>query len=279
MKKFTIWIAAAVSLAVVWAASSATAYAGAVLDNVLATKTLKVAVGTDWGVASHLNDKGELDGFDVDVAESIAEQMGVQAQFVTPSWELIVAGNWQHRWDIAMGHMVPTNARAEKFAFPATYFYQRAVLVVHKDSNATKLADLNGKTVGVLAATLDEDYLRHTLTPDWAGAQPIEYRFTPGKIEAYPTYDVAPANLRLGDGVRLDALIQSQEALRSEIKSGYPFKQLGDPLYSMPCAIASSREDKEFNDKISTVIKKMKDDGTLTKLSIKWYGADFSVEK
>ncbi|RWP25785.1 MAG: transporter substrate-binding domain-containing protein [Mesorhizobium sp.] len=279
MNKLTTTIVAAASLAVVWGASSATAHAGAILDNVLATKTLKVAVGTDWGVLSFVNDKGELDGFDVAVAKSIAEHMGVQAQFVTPGWELIVAGNWEHRWDIGMGQMVPTKARAEKFAFPATYFYSRTVAVVHKDSKATKLSDLNGKTVGASAATVDEDYLRHTLSPDWAGAQPIEFQFTPGQIKAYPSSDVAPENLRLGDGVRLDAIIQTQETLLTEIKSGYPFKQLGDPLYFTPCAIASSLEDKEFNDKIATAIKDMKDDGTLTKLSMKWYGADYTVEQ
>ncbi|WP_210328543.1 transporter substrate-binding domain-containing protein [Mesorhizobium amorphae] len=88
------------------------------LDRVLATKTLTVAVGTDWGKMSFLNDKHELDGSDVDIANAIAKYLGVKAKFVTPAWVFITAGEWEGRWDMAMGQLTPTKARAEKLSFP-----------------------------------------------------------------------------------------------------------------------------------------------------------------
>lgn len=53
---------------------------------------------------------------------------------MTPGWDVIAAGGWNGRWDIAMGQMTPLKVGADKFAFPAVYFYGRVVAVVHEDS-------------------------------------------------------------------------------------------------------------------------------------------------
>ncbi|MGM4884481.1 MULTISPECIES: transporter substrate-binding domain-containing protein [Rhizobium] len=100
----------------------------------LSNKTLTVAVGTDWGPISHLDEKHELIGYDVDVAGSIAKYLGTGIAFVTPGWDIIAGGKWQGRWDVAMGQMIPTKARAEVFDFPALYIWGPNVAVVHKDS-------------------------------------------------------------------------------------------------------------------------------------------------
>ncbi|TIS39145.1 transporter substrate-binding domain-containing protein [Mesorhizobium sp.] len=279
MNKLMTLIAAAVSLAGASVASTTTANAGAVLDKVLEAKTLTVAVGTDWGTMSFLNDKHELDGFDIDVVKAIAEHLGVQAKFVTPGWDVIVAGKWQGRWDLAMGQMTPTKPRAEKFDF-VTYFYSRSIAVVHKHSKATKHSDLDGKVVGATAGAVDEQYANHALAPDWMGAQPVEYQFTPGEVKAYESGDIMNQDLRLGDGVRLDAIVMTQESFPKMIASGFPFRQLGEPLFASPAAIAILRGDKEFSERIAAAINSMKDDGTLSKISMKWYeGMDYSTAK
>lgn len=278
MKKLITPIAVAASLAVASVASSGKASAGAVLDRVIATKTLTVATSPNWPPASFLNDKHELDGFEVDIAKAIAKYLGVEAKFVTPAWDMITSGMWEGRWDMAMGQMTPTKARAEKLAFPAIYFYNNAVAVVHNDSIATKLSDLDGKRVAVGASTTQELYANHALTPDWIDATPIQYKFTAGEVKTYETYSVAFDDLRLGDGVRLDAVLTEEMTVLNAIKSGYPLKVLSEGLFSEPGAIATLRGDKEFVDKIAAAINSMKDDGTLSKLSIKWYGADHTVQ-
>lgn len=279
MNKLMSLVATAASLAVATLVSSVQANAGTVLDNVLKSKTLTVAVGTDWGAMSHLDEKHELVGYDVDVAKGIAKSLGVDAKFVTPGWDIIIGGKWQGRWDMAMGGITPTTAREAVFDFPAFYYYEDDVVVVHKDSKATKLADLDGKTVGTLSPSILEDYANHKFKPEWKGAKPINYQFKPGAVKGYTSSNVSYDDLRLGDGVRLDGVITNKLSVNNAIKAGYPIKVLGDPLFSSPGAITVGKGDKEFNDKIAASVKEMKDDGTLSKLSVKWFGEDIITGK
>ncbi|MER8824834.1 transporter substrate-binding domain-containing protein [Mesorhizobium sp. M0991] len=279
MNKLMTMIAATASLAVVSAASVTAANAGEVLDRVLETKTLTVAAGVDWGVESRLNDKHELEGYDIDVAKGIADYLGVEAKFVTPEWGVIVSGKWEGRWDLAAGEMVPTKARTDLFDFPAIYFYGKYVVLVPNDSKADKLSDLNGKIIGADANGPAEKYASQTLTPDWPGAKPIKYQFTPGSVKLYESGSISMADLRLGDGVRLNAHITAGSTAQGAIESGFPVHQLGDPLFFVPGALAVLPGDKKFSDKIAAAIQKMRDDGTLSKLAIKWYGYDASTEQ
>ncbi|NRP76065.1 Arginine-binding extracellular protein ArtP [Ensifer psoraleae] len=279
MKKIVKVTTTAAWLAATFVASLATANAGEVLDRVLQNKTLTVAVGVDWGISSHLDENHQFVGYDIDIAKRIAEYFGAQVQFVTPAWDVITSGKWQGRWDLAMGAMTPTKARTEKFDFPATYLYGQYVVLVHKDSKATRLSDLDGKVVGVDEGTPSESYANHKLTPDWVGAKPIEYQFTPGAVKTYQVGNIALDDLRLGDGVRLDAYVADGSTAGGAIKSGYPLRQLGDPLFYVPGALAVLPGDKEFNEKIADAVKQMRDDGTLSTLANKWYGEDRSAER
>ncbi|TIT37128.1 MAG: transporter substrate-binding domain-containing protein, partial [Mesorhizobium sp.] len=257
------------------AAWTGAATAGEVLDRVQRTKTLTVAVGTDWGAGSHLDESHEFVGYDVTIAKQIAASLGVEVKFVTPSWDLIAAG----RWDVAMGQMTPTKERAEKLDFPATYIWGPTSAVIHKDSKATKPSDLEGKVVGVTSGVTGEAYANHNLAPAWLNADPITYQFKPGKVKTYGTSNVAFDDLRLGDGVRLDAVIADTSIALDAIKAGYPLRVLEPALFNSPGDIAIQRGDKEFSDKIAAAVKQMKDDGTLSRLSMKWYGVDYSKEQ
>ena len=91
MNRLAKMTAAAASLAIVLAAVPATA--GAVLDRVMAAKDLKVATDANWAPQCFMNDKNELDGFDIDVAKDIGRRLGVKVEFVTPGCDIITAGN------------------------------------------------------------------------------------------------------------------------------------------------------------------------------------------
>ncbi|WP_234893618.1 transporter substrate-binding domain-containing protein [Agrobacterium vitis] len=266
----------AVSIALASVAFGPSAHAGEVLDRILASKTLRVAAGADWGLIAHLDENNELVGYDIDVAKGIAKYLGVKAEFVTPGWDLIAAGNWAGRWDIGTGQMAPTKARADKFDFSVPYFYDRTVIVVHKDSKTTKASELNGKVVGVNGGTVAEAYANQTYTPDDPNAQPVHYDFKAGEVKTYGNSTIGFDDLRLGDGVRLDAFITDETFTEGAIKSGYPLKII-DRLFALPAAIPMMKGDKELVEKVSAAIQSMRDDGTLSKLSVKWYGSDHSV--
>jgi len=175
--------------------------------------------------------------------------------------------------------MTPTGTRAEVLAFPAVYYYTPAGFVVHEDSTATEVSDLNGKVVGTGKDTTFEQYLEKDLSMDAEGAPPFEYLVDVGEIRSYDNSVTAMEDLRLGDGVRLDGVISSLPTIMGAIESGRPLKIIGDPVFYEPLALAIDRGDPEFNDKLKQIVDEMHADGTLTALSEKWYGVDYSSVK
>ncbi len=260
-------------------ASTGVSFAGDALDRVTSDKLLKVATDANWAPQSFLNDNNEMDGFDVDVAREIAQRMGVEVEFVTPAWDIITAGNWNGRWDVSVGSMTPTKARAKVLSFPAVYYYTPAAAAVHNDSSASSVADLNDKTMGATTSSVFELYLQHDLTIDAEGVPGFEYQISPGELRSYKDSTAVMDDLRLGDGTRLDGMIGSLPAILEGIKNNYPLKVVGDPVFYEPLAIAIDRGDQEFNDKLAGIVADMRADGTLTKLSEKWYGVDYTTTK
>ena len=255
----------------------ASAKAGAVLDRVMKNKVLVLSSDAQYPPQSFLNEKNEMDGFDVDVAKGIAKRLGAKLKVVTPSWEIITAGNWGKRWDISVGSMTPTKARAKVLSFPAVYYYTPAAFAVHKDSKLMDIAALNGKKIGVCGGCTYEAYMNGNLVIDAQGTPPFTYQVKAGKLRSYETDVNAFDDLRIGDGKRLDAALSSLPTIKEAIKNGYPMKIIGKPVFFEPLAVAVDKGDDAFAAKIASIVQSMHDDGTLSKLSMKWYGVDYST--
>ena len=259
------------------ALSGTSAFAGDALDRVMENGVLKVATDANWAPQSFLNDNNEMDGFDVAVAREIATRLGVEVEYVTPSWDIITAGNWSGRWDMSVGSMTPTVARAEVLSFPEVYYYTPASIAVHADSPYQNVGDLNGEVVGATTASTFELYLQKNLTIDAEGVPSFEYQVTPGELRSYKDGTAALDDLRLGDGVRINAMVGSLPAILAAIESGYPVRVLGEPVFYEPLAVAIDRGDADFNDKVAGIVREMKEDGTLATLSQEWYGIDYTT--
>lgn len=264
----------------VLAMSLTSANAGEVLDRVLASKTITVAVSPNYPPNSFLNDKGELVGFDVDVAKLVAEHIGVGVKYETPAWDIITSGRWQGRWEVVVAAMGPTKERAKIFNFPAIYEYAATIAAVHKDSKATKIQDLEGKVIGVLAGSGSYDYVKQEMKKDeLIGVPPFEYQFKAGQIKTYESSNNGLDDLRIGDGKRLDAFVGDDSVILDAIKAGYPIKQLGAGLVYGPGVIATLPGDPDLDKEIADAIKAAKDSGKLLELSMKWFGRDVTTVK
>src|SRR5262245_19206378 len=123
-------LAAACALAIAAAGSGATA--GEVLDRVLAAKALVLAVDEEYPPFSARNGEGVMGGFDIEVARELARRLGLELSIVTPGWNAVMAGNWQGRWDIAMGAIEPTAECGAALAFAAVYADAPAVILVRR---------------------------------------------------------------------------------------------------------------------------------------------------
>ena len=256
---------------------SGPAWAGEVLDRVTSSGVLKVSTDPAYPPQSFQNADGTYDGFDIEVAKEIAKRLNAEVEWVTPAWEIITAGRWGGRWDISVGSMTPTAKRAEVLDFPAVYYYTPASFYVHQDSNVGGVDEINGKRIGVCGGCTYENYLNKDLVIDAEGAPPFEYMVTAGEVRTYETDTNVFDELRLGDGVRLDAGLTALPTVQAAIESGYPLRVVGDPVFFEPLSVAIDKGDPEFAAKLNEIVEAMRADGTLSALSVKWYGVDIST--
>lgn len=270
---------AALAVGAAFLAAAASAEAGATLDRVMEKKAMVVATNSGWPPQSYLDDNNEMVGFDIDVSREIAKRLGVEVSFETPDWATLTGGRWQGRYDVGVGSVTPTKARAQVIDFAGIYYYSPYVYVVHKDSAATSVADLNGKVIGVETATTSEDFINRRLEIDAPGLPPIEYKLEPGEVRTFADSMLPFDDLRLGDGVRLDAVIAPEQTALNAIKNGYPLKVLeGEYAFREPLVVIAEKVDPDWTAKIGGIIEEMKKDGTLAALTTKWYGKDYSTD-
>lgn len=277
MISFSRFFAAAAVAAAVSATTGA-AWAGTTLDRIHDTKMLKVATSANWPPQSFLGPDNTLQGFDIDVATEIGKRLGTKVTFVTPEYGIITAGRWSNRWDLSVGSMTPTTERGRVLDFPAIYYYTPYVFAVHKDAAGTKLADLNDKVIGVEAGTTSEDYINRRLKIDGADVPAFTYDVTPAEVKTYGDSMGPLDDLRMGNGVRLNATLSALPTIVAAINNGYPIVRVeGKPAYYEPLAIAVDKGDEAFNSELSKIVADMKTDGTLKQLSQKWYGTDLTA--
>jgi len=265
------------ALALTMLATSTQAFAGTTLDRVEQKKELVGVLMESYPPFSFLNEQNQLDGFDVDVAKAVAQKLGVKLRLETPSWDVIAAGRWSGRYDICICSMTPSKARAEVFDFPVQYYASPAVIVVNaKDDRIHGARDLSGKKVGLTSASSYESYLNKSLVIEGAEDTHLKYPFDNVQIAPYDTDNVAFQDLGLGAGVRLDAILTNLVTAQPRLDQDKRFKLAGDALYAEPNSVAIEKGDPQWDSKVREVFAQLKQDGTLSKLSQKWIGADIS---
>jgi polar amino acid transport system substrate-binding protein len=242
---------------------------------------LRVSTDPAYPPQSSLNKQGEYEGFDIDVATEIAARLGVEIAWETPAWDTITAGNWSGRWDVSVGSMTVTPEREEVLHFTPAYYYTPASVAVHADNtDITDVeTDLDGKTIGVCSGCTYDFYLEQTLE---IPGEEIEFVIDDAEIKGYDTDSSAINDLEIGDGRRLDAAMSATPTLEGAIEKGKAIKIVGDPVFYEPLAVAIDRDAPDdpqpLVDAISAIIEEMHADGTLTELSMKWYGTDLTTK-
>lgn len=259
------------------AAASPAAGGDDLLAEVKSRGKLLIASDSNYAPQSFRNPDGSWEGFDVEVAKEIAKRLGVEAELLDISFDVITAGSWNGRWDINVGSMTVTAGRKEVLLFTTPYYYTPASFAVHADSTAASVADLEGKKIGVGAGTTYLDYLNGNLSLEG------EEILIPAPQATPQVYDVDPLalqDLALGNGTRLDAVLTALPTIENAIKNGQPLKVLGTPAYYEALGVVldkkSPKDSTSLADAISKIIEEMRADGTLTKLSIQFYGVDIA---
>lgn len=124
------------------------------LDEIIKRGTLKVGLSTfvPWAM---LDKNGELVGFEVDVAKALAEDMGVEIEFIQTKWSGIIPALMTGKFDIIIGGMSITPERNISVNFTDAYEYSGQSIVANKDliPGLTSLEQLNSSDIVLAART------------------------------------------------------------------------------------------------------------------------------
>ncbi len=268
----------ALSLMVAACQTAAPTAAPDLLADVLSRGVLRVSTDPNYAPQSFLNEQGQLDGFDVDAAKEVAKRLGVKVEFVTPDWDTITSGHWGDRWDVSIGSMTPTEERAQVLLFTEPYYYSPAQFAVLDNSTLTKVEELNGKSICTAAATTYESYLQNNDSLTLIGEK-IIYQVTGAQVVTYPT-DQECAQAWAAGRMDFEAWLTNSTTVFGAQEGGIQIKTLGAPVYYEALAMAidksASKDPTSLAAKVSEIITAMRNDGTLTSLSMKWYKVDLA---
>lgn len=108
---------------------------------------ITVAMEGTWAPWTYHDETDKLVGFDTEVAEAIAEKLGVNVNFVEGEWDGLFAGLDSGRYDIVVNGVEETDERKVKYDFSTPYAYIKTALIVRDDNDSIRsFEDLNGKT-------------------------------------------------------------------------------------------------------------------------------------
>lgn len=260
------------------------ASAGEVLDRVMSSGVLRIPNNSSWPPYSFLDDNGKITGFDIEVADEIARRIGVRLEVLpnpdslNHTWAEQTSGQWNGAYDAVIGSMTPTAKRDQVLDFPVVYYYAIGSLAVHKDNTTIHVpADASGKRIGVMKAANYELYIRREPF-GIVGMEPPKYVIDDPVVVTYDAGTGPYDALEKGDGVELDGFIEYLPVIMRLIEDGRPFKVIGTPLYRVPQAVAIQPGDPEFAALMTQTVDAMREDGTLTALSLKWFSIDLTTD-
>lgn len=209
------------------------------------------------------DENNKLVGFDIDMGEEMAKRLGVKMQWQPTQWDGVIMALESKRFDIILSGMTVTEERKKSINFSENYVGDGQVMVVKKGvTGFNTAADLKGQVLGTQAGSSGEE-----------AAKKIEGT---KEIKLYKTYPEAFTDLQIG---RIPVVICDRITASFYIsKRTDTFEIVGEKLTNEPLAIGIRKSDPELKEAIDKVLKEMKEDGTLTKISMKWFKRDITVK-
>lgn len=204
---------------------------------------------------------GELVGYDVEVAEHIAENLGYNINWVTADFTGIMGQLEAGRVETISNAVALTEERAAVYEFTEPYSFVGSQIVTHGDNDdITELEDLHGKDVaGVLGSN-------HTKSLE---------EFDSEDNFNVVTYEHREGALNDLDLKRIDGYINSNTILLAKKNNrDVNIKFVGEPIGLESTNFPFKEEDIELRDAFDEELQKLKDDGTLVELSEKYFGED-----
>ena len=219
-----------------------------------------------------------MGGYDADTGKLVAQRLGVEPCFVTPTWSEIISGHWNDRWDISYGSGAINSDRSSRLYFTQPYYAAPQLFFVARKSKFEKPGDLDGKNIGVCAGCTHELYLKRTLT---IPGVKVVFKVKNVKISIF---DVENPGLKEVAEGKIDAFLcaapEGDGAIqaRHEAAGDQGARVLHVPdRVRRPLLRRSTR--RRSSRRVDKVVAGLHADGSLKKLSIKdFFGVDYATK-
>lgn len=239
-----------------------TAMSGA-LDEIQKRGTLRVGMEPGYMPFELTNQKGEIIGFDVDMAQRMAKAMGVKLELVSTAWDGIIPALLTKKFDVIMSGMTLTQQRnlSINFATPYILIGQSVLLNKKFADEVTSYKDLNDPKYTV-ASKLGT-----------TGEQATKRMIPNAKYISYETEQEGVIEVVNG---KIDAFIYDMpfNAIAFAQKGQGKLVHLDEPFTKEPLAWAIRKGDVDFLNWLNNFMAQIRYDGVYDKIYQKWFQDD-----
>lgn len=206
---------------------------------------------------------GQLTGFEKEIADLIAKDLGVTAEYIETPWDSLIAGVDSDRYDIAINNIAPTEERKQKYDFSIPYAYSEARVAVSDSSPLKNVSDISGHT----SAQSETSNFRQLM--EERGAQIVTVA---GFDESVELVLSNRAEMTANDFVTFKAYQQEHPDAKIRLLEG----EVGE---GSNAAILLPKNQQALKDAIDESLRKHLDSGDLKAIYQKYVGADLSPKK
>ncbi|WP_082988590.1 transporter substrate-binding domain-containing protein [Bordetella bronchialis] len=219
-----------------------------------------LVTGVDATFAPHAMPKlgGGLQGFNIDLGEALAKQLGTTITIEGTEYSALIPGLNAKKYDFVLAPTTATPERAKSLLFSEGYLNTDYTFLVAKSKpDIAGLQDLKGKTIAVNKGSAYEN---------WAHDNAAKYGF---KYDVYATNADAVQAVQSG---RADANLAGNTVSAWAAKQNPAVKTSYTIQTGLVWALAFRKDDQAGRDKVSTALKCLKQNGTVSRLAQKWFG-------
>ncbi|MEA1915852.1 MAG: transporter substrate-binding domain-containing protein [Campylobacterota bacterium] len=243
-------------------ASDINLWKNSTLNKIVQRGELRVGMEPGYMPFEMKDKKGNIIGYDVDMAKKMAKEMGVKLKLVPTAWDGIIAGLITEKYDIIMSGMTITQARNLKVNFANPYIVVGQTVMMRKE------------LAGEVTTAKDLDNPKYTIVSKLGVTGEIATRkfFKKAKIVTFETEADAAAEVLSG---KADAIVYDQpyNVLFMSDKGKDRLIHLDTPLTYEPLGWAIRKGDPDFTNWLNNFLRQMQEDkvvGFSDKIYDKW---------
>ncbi|MBU0708939.1 transporter substrate-binding domain-containing protein [Patescibacteria group bacterium] len=197
---------------------------------------------------------GKLIGYDIDLGNRIAQELGVVAEFRDIAWDDLFSALVDGPVDVVLAGYSITEERQKMYSFSEPYLNAGQVIITQKtNTDISSTNDLNGMKIGTQKDTTNEtEALKYT---------------SEDLVISYDSPDEATKALVLG---KVDAVFADLTNAKSMITDNPGLKIASDPFTSDYYGVVIRKEESDLKTKIDSILNTLRQRGILILLKKKW---------